>query len=69
MRFTHRFCDFFEKKQICCVQGREFAPFSLLYNSRKKIMISPNCEFYKSSLYTETNENQNEKISDVLYRI
>lgn len=55
---------FFEKKQICCVQGREFAPFSLLYNSRKKILISPNCEFYKSSLYTETNENQNEKISD-----
>ena len=26
---------FFGKKQICCVQGREFSPFSLLYNSQK----------------------------------
>ena len=26
---------FFGKKQVCCVQGREFGPFSLLYNSQK----------------------------------
>ena len=64
VRFTHRFCDFFGKIifVVCKEENLLRLRYSIIHG--KKILISSNCEFYKSSLYTETNENQNEKISD-----